>query len=149
MLSGSRRFFLHKTCEEFDIFNGLIVLSKYICSRLFYFMVYEHGRFLEIIHKYYHLLPQNSKCILTLLPSFSRMNGLKICQTILKMNGCLTICTSFRRSGIASWMKESKRKLKLGLKAFTCFIPSPSKSMMTTTPLIWVSGSRIAASWMR
>lgn len=66
---------------------------------------------------------------------------------MLKMKGCLTKWTSFSRIGIASWMNVSSRFCEAGLKALTCFIPNPSKSIITTTPLICDDFSSCATMW--
>jgi len=35
-----------------------------------------------------------------------------------------------------TWMKVRSRREKVGERPFTCFIPNPSKSIMTTAPQI-------------
>ena len=86
---------------------------------------------------------------LTLPLSFSRMKGLNKFQTMLKMKGCLIICTSLSLNGIASWMKVSNLFENAGDKAATCFKDNPLKSMMTTTPQIWLDGSKTATKWIK
>lgn len=107
---------------------------KCACEALSY---HRHGRTSENVdRKLIKNFSSQRSCLFTLLLSFSLTKGLIRAQTMLKMNGCLTKWTALSRSGIASWMKVSKRFVDPDLIPVICFIDNPSKSMMTTTPLI-------------
>lgn len=77
------------------------------------------------------------------------MKGLNKVHTMLKMKGCLIMCTSLRRTGIASWIKVNSLLENAGDKAFTCFRDKALKSIITTTPQIWLDGSRMAIKWIK
>ena len=49
----------------------------------------------------------------------------------------LNILTSFKRRGMASWMKFKSFMQKFGVIAITCFMLNPSKSSITMVPYIF------------